>query len=263
MAILALPVFNDANNSFPEDITSVGADFQFNFTGRSWQPFLDTNLITITIDKNASYPVEDILGGKLFFFDEYNIGKRVISNNSYPYLRDWKPFKTLTPKPVFSINYYGNSNMHRPVDGFSFIHPTNGSFSIGKTISGYPTFSEIYAEPGCGWISYQDYQANCSNKNNNWLHPIMEKVPNLIQNKQMPKTIEDAAALPASWKVMWRSYDINAGSASCVIMSLVYGDQVNMYREYYDYIYPYEQLLGLFIPDFALNGSTIELAISA
>ena len=184
-----------------------------------------------------------------------------MTKNSYPITSyNWAEVPTAEPKPELSINYYGNSQKKRPIDGFSFIHPSR-DFSIGKEVDKYPTFSSIYMEKGYGAISYQEYQQYCTNKSNNWLHPIMEKIPSLVQNKQMPKGLDVSYASEPSWRVMWRAYNIGAGLATCVIFSLIYVGQCNSSYEYYDYIYPYEQLLGLYIPEFALDYSEIPLVV--
>ena len=72
MAIMALPTSNTENTNFPSNFTNSG----FVFQGQFWKPILDTNKVEFTISKNSSFPSLDIFNGKLFFFDEYNIGKK-------------------------------------------------------------------------------------------------------------------------------------------------------------------------------------------
>ena len=216
-------------------------------------PVLDTSSIKLSISNQSSFPSKTLSNGKIFLFNDYEIGKKLIALRSSFKLAQWKDRPNLKPSPLSSRNYYNDTNPKRPFDGYNFITVDNGS--LGYTISNHPTFNGYNSETGYGIISVDDYNQYCSNKTSTWLNPVMEIAPKIIQSYSLPEIELNMDSINASWKILWRSFDIGAGTNRCALMSLIYHGENIGYREYYDIIYPYEKLLGVFLADNYYNNS--------
>lgn len=248
MAIMALPVPNK-DNTFPQGYN--GMNFSYK-EGSSWVPVLETSSIRLEITDQSSFPSKTLSDGKVFLFNDYELGKKLV--NTVYSSRDfsWKNNPNLKPSPIGSQNYYGNSSQKRPFASYNFITAENDA-NVGYEIPNYPTFSGFYSETGYGAISVEDYNQYCSNKTSTWLNPVMEIAPKIIQSYSLPEIDTGTNYDNGSWKILWRSLDIGAGRSRCALMSLVYYAQFNSYREYYDVLYPYEKLLGVFLPNYLSN----------
>lgn len=254
MTIMALPVLNKGN-IFPQGLLD---DMNFSYKeGNSWIPVFDTSSIKLSISKQSSFPSKTLSGGKIFLFNDYEIGKKLISLGASLMLGRWKDRPNLKPSPLCSINYYGASNPKRPFDGYNFI-TTDGI--LGYTISNHPTFNGYDSETGYGIISVNDYNQYCSNKTSTWLNPVMEIAPKIIQSYSLP-VIDVDMGFTGSWKILWRSFNIGAGTNKCALMSLIYHGEYIGYNTYCDIIYPYEKLLGVFLEDNYYNNSEVTLII--
>ena len=255
MTIMALPVPNK-DNIFPQGLLN---DMNFSYKeGSSWMPVFDTSSIKLSISKQSSFPSKTLSNGKIFLFNDYEIGKKLISLGTSFRLGMWKDRPNLKPSPLFSRNYYGDSNPKRPLNGYNFITVDNGS--LGYTISNHPTFNGYDSNTGYGIISVNDYNQYCSNKTSTWLNPVMEIAPKIIQSYSLP-AIDVGGDFIGSWKILWRSFDIGAGTNKCALMSLIYYGEYRSYNTFCDIIYPYEKLLGVFLADNYSDNSEVTLII--